>query len=351
MFLLLCNVFFARSLKFIMLSPKRTFLYLSRVFQRMRFEKQELFKEIGKEGQRKLSEAYVTILGCGALGALAAELLVRAGVKNITLIDRDFVELSNLQRQSLYTERDVGSLKALVLAAHLKEINSLIKVKSFPVDLDVENVMLVKADIVLDCTDNMETRFLLNDFCKREKIPWVFAAVFGSSGFVFPVTKEGPCFACLFSEPSIPLGSCDTEGILNTAVALVVSLQVTETMKIIVGKQFSKDLLSCNVWGNSLEKIKVKKRVACLTCKGVFEYISRKKENSLVKMCGMNLFQMRGKVSDLVLLEKRLVRLGKVRRGEHCLFFKELVIFKEGRVLIRAKSEAIAKSLYMRYLG
>ena len=192
----------------------------------MRFKKQEVF--IGKRAQKHIEKAHVTIIGCGALGSVAAELLARAGVRKLTLIDRDLVDLSNLQRQSLYTEADIGKLKALALANHLKKINVLLQIEAFAIDLESDNSEVLKADLVLDGTDNFYTRFLINDFCKKEDIPWVFASATGASGFVFPMTKESPCFNCIFKEPSIPLGSCDTEGILNTIVHSIASFQVTE---------------------------------------------------------------------------------------------------------------------------
>ncbi len=316
----------------------------------MRFEKQELFSNIGKTGQKLLAKASVAIIGCGALGSVSAELLARAGIKRLILIDRDFVEESNLQRQSLYTEKDVGNLKALTLAAHLKEINGKLKIESFPVDLDAENIGLIKADLVLDGTDNFYTRFLINDFCKKKDIPWIFASAVGSSGFVFPVIPKQTCFRCIFNEPSTVLGSCDTQGILNSTVHAITSMQVTEAFKILTKQVPSKELLFFNSWEPSFLKIKVSKNSSCPSCNGDFEFLEGKKRQSIIKMCGSNLFQIKGKELDLKELGKRLSKVGKVKLGTHCLFFKELVIFKEGRVLISAKSEKQAKGLYERYL-
>ena len=316
----------------------------------MRFEKQELFIGIRKKGQALIARAHVVILGCGALGSVAAELLARSGVRKLTLIDRDFIELSNLQRQSLYTERDVGSLKALVLAARVKEINSSVEVNAYPVDLDVENVNLLNSDLVLDCTDNFYTRFLVNDYCKKEKQSWIFASAVGSSGYVFPIVDKGPCFRCLFNEPTSALGSCDTEGVLNTIVHTVASLQVTEALKFLTKQNPSEDLLFINVWNPTLLELKTKKRKNCPTCKGEFEYLSGKKTPGIVKMCGVNLFQIKDKNLELNELEKKLSRLDKVRKGKHCMFFKDLVIFKD-RVLVKANSEKEAKALADRYVG
>lgn len=316
----------------------------------MRFEKQELFKGIGKKGQSLIARAHIAIIGCGALGSGAAELLTRAGVKKVTLIDRDFIELSNLQRQSLYTEKDVGSLKALVLGDRLKEINSSLQVDAHPIDIDVENIDVVRADLVLDCTDNFYTRFVINEFCKKNNVTWIFASAVGAAGYVFPITPKTPCFRCLFNEPTGVLGSCDTEGVLNTTVHMIASLQVTEALKVITKQKPSEDLVYMNIWNPTLIRMKVSKRKDCLVCNKKFEFLSGKKKAEVVKMCGANLFQIKNKNIRLDEVEKKLSALGKVRKGNHCVFFKELVIFKD-RVLIKAKSEKEAKSLVDRYVA
>ena len=329
---------------------RRMFFILYGSCKGMRFEKQELFKEIGKKGQLLIEKATIAIVGCGALGSVSAELLVRAGVKKITLIDRDLVELSNLQRQSLYTEEDVGKLKASALAGHIKKINSSLEVKAFSVDLDVENVSLLDADVVVDGTDNFYTRFVVNEYCKKENIPWVFGSAVGSSGFVFTVRSNGPCLRCLFDEPSVVLGSCDTEGVLNTIVHVIAALQVTEVLKILTRQKPSGDLLFFNVWNPSLLKIKIEKKTSCQVCSGRFGLLSGKSSSRVVKMCGSNLFQVKGKKVDLKVLKRKLEKISAVKLGEQCLFFKGLVIFSDGRVLVRASSENGAKSLCARYL-
>ncbi|HZX11866.1 MAG TPA: ThiF family adenylyltransferase [Candidatus Nanoarchaeia archaeon] len=317
----------------------------------MRFEKQVLFADFGMKGQKALSKTHVAVVGCGALGSVVAELLARAGVGKLTLIDRDVVELSNLQRQSLYGEGDVGEVKVEALARRLADVNSAVKIVPLCADLDVENVDCMSADVVVDGTDNFYTRFLVNDFCKKNRIPWVFAAVAGASGFVFPVLPDGPCLGCVFEEPAHPVGSCDTEGVLNAAVHVIAGMQVAEVLKIVVGKKPSSRSAFLNVWSHALITAQVKKKKSCRCCKGVYEFLEGKRKREIVKLCGREMFQIKGKEVKLESLAKKLERVDEVRRGRQCIFFKELVVFGDGRVLVRAKSESAAKALYGRYVG
>ncbi|MFA4886643.1 MAG: ThiF family adenylyltransferase [Candidatus Nanoarchaeia archaeon] len=309
----------------------------------MRYQKQILFREIGKEGQANLKKKTVAILGCGALGSVAAELLARAGIGKLILIDRDIVELDNLHRQSLYTEKDVGEVKVVALESHLKEINSEVKVEIYAIDLDVQNVNLLKSDVILDCTDNFYTRFVVNDYCKKVNLPWVFSSAVGASGFVYPVLQDSPCFRCVFEIPTTSLGTCDTEGVISPIIHSVASLQVSLAFQLLLKKKVEVELIYLNMWSFNLNKIKVTKKKDCPTCKEEFEFLSEKKKKEVVKMCGRELFQIR---TNLKLNE---IKEGK--RGKKSLFLKDITLFEDGRVLIHAKSEGEAKKKLERYFG
>ncbi len=319
----------------------------------MRFQQQIIFEKIGAEGQKKLQKSTVCILGLGALGSRAAELLTRAGIGTLILIDRDVVELLNLQRQTLYTEQDLNLPKVYQAAIHLKQINSKIKIKPFFKDINYTNIeSFVKGDLVLDCTDNLETRFLLNEHCLEKEIPWIFSSVLGSIGMLFNIIpKKTPCFSCIFSEPEDILGTCDTEGILNTTPTLISALQVTEAIKILTKQPYAKELLYYDLWKHKLTKTKIKKNPKCNACKGKYSYLNGEKNKEVIKLCGTNSYQLKGYKPDLKKTAEKLEKIDKVIVNDYCLLFKELTILKDGRVLIKAKSEKEAKELYSKYLG
>ena len=240
----------------------------------MRYSRQELFKPIGKEGQQKIRESIVAIVGCGALGSLQAEVLTRAGVGKFILIDRDFVEHSNLQRQSLFQESDADRVvpKAVAAAEHLKSINSEVEIQPYVADLSAETLDLLKgAQLILDGTDNFQVRFLLNDYCWTENIPWIYGACVGSGGTAAPFLPPSfPCLRCIFeSEP--PPGSaptCDTAGILWPAVGTVVSYQITSAFKILTGNEVKPEIMQMDLWDGEYRMISLAKakRADCLTC-------------------------------------------------------------------------------------
>jgi len=317
----------------------------------MRYSRQTLLDLIGKQGQKKLGRSKIVIVGCGATGSVTAELLVRAGIGHITIIDRDFVELSNLQRQFLFTEADVGKPKATTAADYLRKINSKIKIKGMIADLDHKNAKLLASDIVLDCTDNFETRFLINDYCKKHGIKWIYAAVIRNLGTVFNVIPNKACFSCVFSRHA-SLETCDTVGVLNAAVTATSSVQTVEAIKILLGKAYESDLMRINVWQPQILKLKVNKNPNCPACKGRYEYLSGKKASKVVKLCGTNTYQIRGKAISLKLLVKKLKKhKTKVKNFEYCVHFNNVTIFKDGRAIIKANSPEKAKSIYSRIIG
>ena len=323
----------------------------------MRYSRQEIFPEIGKKGQEKLGKSTVAIIGIGALGSVSSELLARAGIGKLILIDRDIVELSNLQRQSLYDENDLEKPKALQAHHHLKKINSGIKIDFFIEDLNNENIgkILIKTDLILDCTDNLETRFLLNDFCVKNNVPFIYSSAIGSKGYVFNIIpNEGACLRCFLKEAS--LETCETNGVLNTITHAISSIQADEALKILLNKNHEKNLLFLDIWKNELLKIKVNKNKNCVCCsKGDFEFLSGKKSTNTVKMCGSNLYQIKSKSfskGDFLLLKAKLRKIGKLIDMDYCINFeRRMTIFSDGRALIKAKDEKGARSLYSKFVG
>jgi len=297
----------------------------------------------------------------GALGSAAAELLARAGIGKLILIDRDIIELSNLQRQSLYDESDIGKPKALAAKEKLNNINSEVNVDILADDLNHDNIMKavdVKAiDLILDCTDNLETRFLINDFSVKNRIPFIYSSAVGSKGYVFDAVpgNNNPCLRCFLKEAA-QLDTCETTGVLNTITHLIPSIQVSEAIKLLLNKEYEKSLLFFDLWKNELMKIKVNKNKNCECCaKNNFEYLSGKKASKTIKMCGNDIFQIKNKSTDKKEfndLKNKLRRIGKVIDFDYCINFNNVItIFQDGRALIKAKGEKEAKSAYSKFVG
>lgn len=225
----------------------------------MRYARQE--RLIGKKAQKELSKKTVTIVGLGALGTNASSLLARAGI-NLKLIDFDKIDLTNLQRQSLYTEKDINNKKATVSKNKLKQINSEISITSFNERLNYSNLNLLDSDLVIDCTDNLTARFLINDYCYN-KIPWIHTAAIKETGVIFNILKNKPCLKCIYKK-NIDLDRCEEFGVLNSIVSLTSSIAVTQAIKILLNKNPETSLIRFNIWSNNLEKIKVSKN--CEKC-------------------------------------------------------------------------------------
>ncbi len=273
-----------------------------------RYTRQEAV--IGRDGQKKLGQSKVVVIGLGATGSATVEMLARAGVGDILLIDRDCVEPSNLSRQTLYAEQDIGKEKALAARERLKQINSLIKITALAVSLDAGNITSVlksQIDLIFDCTDNLETRFLLNEFCRKNKISAVFCGVAGMKGFILPVGGDY-CFNCVFMYAKEAL-TCSGEGILGATVHLAASLQVKEGLDILLEKKEGK-LIRFDLEREEIEKINVKKNPACLVCRGQFyclEEKEKKKSSYTIKKCKTRAaFSVRfnGKI-DLLKIKKK----------------------------------------------
>jgi molybdopterin/thiamine biosynthesis adenylyltransferase len=332
-----------------------------------RYSRQLLFRGIGAEGQRRLTASRIAIVGCGATGSALASLLARAGVGTIRIIDRDYVELSNLQRQTLFDETDaVESLpKAIAAARKIAAFNSAITIEPHVADLIPTNIgsVLEDAQLILDGTDNFETRYLINDFAVKNSIPWIYTAAVGSYGVTLNVLPgRTACLACIFSEP--PQGTfetCETAGILNSAVNLVASIAATEALKLLVGADdwLRRTLLSFDVWRNERAEVAADQpRAGCQTC-GEHEFPHLAGEGRPhITLCGRNSVQIheRQRPVDLAQMSERLKPLGMVRHNDFVLKFwqepYEMTLFPDGRAIIKGTTDkTIARSLYARYVG
>jgi len=334
---------------------------------RERYSRQVLFAGIGAEGQERIERAHVAVVGVGATGAAAASLLARAGVGTLTLIDRDFVEESNLQRQVLFDEGDARDSLPKAEAARRKiaAVNSEIRVRSEVADLVPGNVheLLQGAEIILDATDNFETRYMINDYAVEQHKPWIYAAAVGSYAVTMNIVPgETACLACVFPEP--PGGAvetCDTAGILNSAVNFVASLEVTEALKWIVGgpEKMRRTLLSCDVWQNEWSEVAAgAPRADCRVC-GERDFTHLRGEGRPhITLCGRNSVQIheRARAVDLREMEQRLRPHGTVQRNDLLLRFQRgeqtITLFADGRAIIQGTTDVtVARSLYARFVG
>jgi molybdopterin-synthase adenylyltransferase len=332
-----------------------------------RYSRQELFAGIGIEGQRKLLASRIAIIGCGATGSTLASLLARAGVGTIRIIDRDYVEPSNLQRQSLFDETDAAESlpKAIAAARKIAAFNSQIVVESRVADLTPANIqsLLENVQLILDGTDNFETRFLINDFAVHQSLPWIYTAAVGSYGLTLNVLPgETACLACIFPvSPQGTIETCDTAGILNSVVNLAASIAVTEAIKLLVGAKdrLRRTLISFDLWSNQRAEIAADKpRPGCRACsQRDFPHLAGEGRPHIT-LCGRNSVQIHEhhRPVDLALMSRRLQPHGTVRHNEFVLKFwhdpYEMTLFPDGRAIIKGTTDtAVARSLYARYIG
>ncbi|MFU2033451.1 thiazole biosynthesis adenylyltransferase ThiF [Bacillus wiedmannii] len=336
-----------------------------------RYSRQELFSPIGEEGQRKIREKHVLIIGAGALGSANAEMFVRAGVGTVTIVDRDYVDWSNLQRQQLYAESDVENNlpKAVAAKKRLEEINSEVRVEALVQDVTAEELeeLVTKVDVIIDATDNFETRFIVNDIAQKYSIPWIYGACVGSYGLSYTILpSKTPCLSCLLQ--SIPLGgaTCDTAGIISPAVSLVVSHQVTEALKLLVEdyESIRDGLVSFDVWKNEYSCMNVQKlrKHNCPSCgeNAIYPYLNKENTSKTAVLCGRNTVQIRPPHKEEMDFEryKELLkdRVNDLNVNPYLLSFSveemRLVAFKDGRVLVHGtKDISEAKTIYHRYFG
>lgn len=324
---------------------------------------------MGEDGQRRLAASSAVIVGCGAIGASAAQLLARAGVARLRVIDRDFVEPSNLQRQALFDEDDAREAlpKAVAAQRKLGLLNSEIKIDGIVSDLTPQNVeqLLHGFDLILDGTDNFETRFLLNDFAVHAGRPWIYAAAVGSYGLTFSIRPgTTACLACLLETPDAgPMleETCDTIGVLGPVVSLIASLQAAEALKILSGhaEALHDRLLSCDVWSGRMQSIAVVRNPRCRACvRREFSYL-RGESHPHITMCGRDSVQIheRRRSLDLAALGEKLSAAGiPVKKNDFLLKFHlapyEMTVFGDGRAILKGSTDpAVARSLYARYIG
>jgi adenylyltransferase/sulfurtransferase len=335
-----------------------------------RYSRQERFWGIGATGQARLESGRVLVVGCGALGSAAIDLLARSGVGHLVIVDRDFVELSNLQRQLLYDEADAaaGTPKAVAAASAVGGINARVEVEAVVADVTPDNVeaLVARADVVIDGTDNLETRYLLNDACVKAGIPWVYGGAVGSTGMSMTILPgETACFRCLFPvpQPAGTMETCDTAGVLASGVVTVAALQWTEVIKLLVGARdrLSGGLTAFDMWTNDhLVAEGVPRRPDCPCCgQHRFEYLEARVTSRTASLCGRDAVQVSPGQPvrlDLDALARRLEGLGIVTANAYLLRSvidgHEMTVFADGRAIIKGTDDlAVARSLYARYVG
>jgi len=335
--------------------------------QRERYSRQILFPGIGELGQEALLRSHAAIVGSGALGSFHAAALARAGVGTITIIDRDYVEPSNLHRQWLFEESDAAEAlpKAVAAERRLARLNSQVCARGIVADLTASNVddLLGAASVILDGTDNFETRYLINDFAVSRGIPWIYGAAVGSYGLTMAVIPDRTaCLRCVYPDP--PSGAqptCETAGVLNPIVSAVASLQVADAMRILTGhfEPAHSRITRIDVWSGAIRQIDAPPRDPdCPACgRREFPYLEESARPP-VSLCGRNAVQVRERERpvDLLELQARLAPLGEVRANEFALRFLappyEMTVFADGRAIIKGTSDpGVARSLYARYVG
>ena len=327
-----------------------------------------LFPPIGPEGQERLAAGSAVLVGCGAIGAATANLLVRAGIGRLSLIDRDFVETSNLQRQTLFDEADADKAlpKAFAAERKLRSINSDVRVDGIVADLNPRNAeeLLSGFPLVLDGSDNFETRFLVNDFAAKSGVPWIYAAAVSSYGVTMAVRPgQTACLACLL-ETSGEAGleeTCDTVGVLGSVVHLIASLQAAEAVNFLAGRADALHgrLISCDVWSGRFQSIQPQRHAGCRVCvHHEFSHLAGTAQPHIT-MCGRDSVQIheRNRSLDLQALETRLAAtVSDVRQNGFLLRFRvppyEMTVFSDGRAILKGtKDPAVARSLYAKYIG
>jgi molybdopterin/thiamine biosynthesis adenylyltransferase len=334
---------------------------------RDRYSRQTILREIGEEGQARLVNSRAVIIGCGALGSNIAVMLVRAGVGHVKIIDRDFIEYHNLQRQVLFNEEDVraGTPKAIAAVNHLKEINSTVEVEGIVADVNFTNIegFCAGADVILDGLDNIETRYLINDVSLKLGIPWVYGGAIMTTGMTMTIVPGvTPCFRC-FSRNAPDPGTaltCETAGILGTVPAIIGSLQATEAIKLLVNPdEINRDLLIVDAWRPSFDKMKVSKDTDCPACRGRYEFLEKKFDVKVTSLCGQSrsiqVIDTRVKNIDLDAMKKRWSKDVKITRREYGLNIitgdYEIMVFPDGRAIIKGTIDAsVAKELFEKYV-
>jgi molybdopterin-synthase adenylyltransferase len=332
-----------------------------------RYSRQIRLAGVGEQGQQRIQDAHVVIVGCGALGSFQAGALARAGVGRLTIVDRDYVELNNLHRQWLFEESDVELAlpKAVAAARHIARINSACRVEPVVADVTSRNIEEIcdGATLLLDGTDNFETRYLINDYAVERGVPWIYGAAVGTYGITMPVLPgRSSCLACVYPQP--PGGNqptCETAGVLNAITSAIASIQVADALHLLARgiAELALRITTFDVWAGGPRTIaQPPPRADCTTC-GTREFPwLRQRSRTPVSLCGRNAVQIheRERPVDLVRLERDLAAVGSVRANDFALRLSvapyELTVFPDGRAIVKGTTDiAIARSLYSRYIG
>ncbi len=337
-----------------------------------RYSRQMRFYGMGEAGQKKLLDSHVTLCGCGALGTVLANSLVRAGVGHVRIVDRDFIEPSNLQRQVLFDEQDIAQNlpKAEAAARKLGVINSSVHVEPVVADIDRTNILDLcrDADLILDGTDNFEIRYLINDVAVKLDKPWVYGGSIGSHGQTMTIIPgDTPCLRCVFEAAPAPgeAGTCETAGVLSPTVSIIASYQAVEALKILSGhrEQINRELIYVDIWENIQKRIKIAKlkdTVDCPCCKHRrFEWLEGEQGTQTTSLCGRNAVQVAHRRADKLNFEdlaRHLETLGEVSYNRFLLKFTadghDFTVFPDGRAIIKGTSDIDkARTLYAKYIG
>jgi molybdopterin/thiamine biosynthesis adenylyltransferase len=340
--------------------------------EKERYARQAAFHGIGKDGQEKLAKSRVMILGCGGLGSASASILARAGIGYLKLVDRDFLELNNLQRQILYEEHDVkeGLPKAIAAQRRIHRINSTIDIEPVIADVNRFNIekLISDVDLIIDAADNFETRFLLNDACVKHHRTWIYGAAIESYGLTMNIIPgETACLRCVMDHVPQPgtVPTCETVGVLASIVCIIASIQCAEAIKILTGKkdEINRNLISIDVWQNNFQTINITKKNIqknCPVCnQHWFEFLEGKQGSAFTTLCGRNAVQIlpfKETQFDLAKLAINLSDLGVVKVNEYLIRFEiegyELSIFPDGRAIVKGTTDTgIARGLYAKYVG
>ncbi len=340
--------------------------------QQGRYARQEAFDRLGREGQQRLGAGRVLLVGCGGLGSVMAELLARAGVGFLRIVDRDFVDLSNLHRQSLFTEQDAAEClpKAIAAGAHLAEINSRIEIEPVVEDVNHRNIehLVESTQLILDGTDNFDTRYLINDVAMKLGKPWIYGACLAATGMVWAILpNQTPCLRCVYAHPPPPgaCPTCETAGVLPPAVHVVAALQAMAAMQVLAGRvdEMSRGMLEVDLWAGKWRRLEWGPPAAdCPCCRERrFEFLDGDRSESPIVLCGRDMLQLGGGTTEVVDFADLASRLSAVANSppvfnRYLLRFAvesyEVTLFRNGRALIRGASRPEeARSIYARYIG
>jgi molybdopterin/thiamine biosynthesis adenylyltransferase len=333
-----------------------------------RYSRQMIFKYLGEDGQKKLLDSKVALIGLGALGTVIANNLCRSGVGYLRLIDRDYVEMTNLQRQTLFEEQDAAEQlpKAVAAYHHLSKVNSEIILEPVVADVNGSNIesLIKDAHLVIDGTDNAEIRYLINEACHKHRVPWIYGGALGSVGMTMNILYgDDPCFSCF--RPVVPMAgsapTCSTVGVLNMITGIVASIESVEAVKILIGSPaVRKSLLFIDIWGNRTDYIDILKNPDCPVCvHGKYEFLGKTIGSYTTNLCGRDSIQVIPGLQssiDFSQLSERLAKIGIVKQNKFMLSYEDektiFNLFPDGRAIIKnVKDEMAAKSVYAEYIG